>query len=738
MLRGYMKNYENDFGNEKAQRAVTNFIKIVEQARNGDLSGENLRHLDLSHTPMDGLYFSHSKRVAHFDGSILSSESLLQEGHVEHINCVTYSPDGKSIATTSYNNLRICSAETGEIQNKIESAYRFLSVDYSADGQYIVTAHDDGTAVVWDKDTLFVKSLIGHGGGVNTAKFSPCGNFLLTASEDKTARIWNLQTDEVVILEGHTRAIQSANYNPDGGRQIVTSSQDGSVRIWDSQTGVLLKTPFSDRSLHNTAVYSRDGEFIFILADDVYVYSVKTEKLTKIYSSYDEVVTDIKISPDGKYFIFTLLPVYHHLEDMQIWDAKTFRPLKRLKECKNNALNIAFSPDSAYIAIAHTISTEIWSVNTCDIVLKLRGYSKAIKQAAFSSDNKYIAVATAEGGARIWDFDKDVVVKTLHSFGNDVESVAYSSNGNFILTVDERIHLWNAKSGEHIKTLKSSENSSGTIEVAIFSPSDKLIIAVGLSRMHYIIDIWDTEKGEHIKTLHRTVSDYNKPESLSCSADENFIIISFSNDHAHMWNINNDQFVRVLGNNNLRSNKISYTPDGKYIIAVSNKFGWDAMDVWDAKTRAHIRTFDTISTNFEMITYIGVTSGPDGNFIFGLVVEVDDRTGNGVESCSVWSVETGELVRTMEPFAGNVIGYSKDGKWLAIRESKYGKFGNNLSAPRRIIGEILQVRDSETGKVVRSFESYPGLHIEGCTFRNTTFTDDALVGIIRQYGGIFV
>lgn len=39
-------------------------------------------------------------------------------------------------------------------------------------------------------------SLVGHGGPVYSASFSPCNRYLLSASEDSTVRLWGLETAE--------------------------------------------------------------------------------------------------------------------------------------------------------------------------------------------------------------------------------------------------------------------------------------------------------------------------------------------------------------------------------------------------------------------------------------------------------------------------------------------------------------------------------------------------------------
>ncbi|MGH9851112.1 MAG: WD40 repeat domain-containing protein, partial [Blastocatellia bacterium] len=69
--------------------------------------------------------------------------------------------------------------------------------------------------------------------GVNSASFSPDGNYVVTASEDGTAQIWKAETGKsVATLSGHILAVRSAVFTPDG-LSVITAGADNTVRVWD-------------------------------------------------------------------------------------------------------------------------------------------------------------------------------------------------------------------------------------------------------------------------------------------------------------------------------------------------------------------------------------------------------------------------------------------------------------------------------------------------------------------------
>jgi roadblock/LC7 domain-containing protein len=63
------------------------------------------------------------------------------------------------------------------------------NASFSPDGKTIVTASWDNTARVWDLSGKQLAELKGHTGAVINASFSPDGKTIVTASSDNTARV---------------------------------------------------------------------------------------------------------------------------------------------------------------------------------------------------------------------------------------------------------------------------------------------------------------------------------------------------------------------------------------------------------------------------------------------------------------------------------------------------------------------------------------------------------------------
>ncbi|MEG3872907.1 nSTAND1 domain-containing NTPase, partial [Microcoleus sp. Z1_B5] len=113
------------------------------------------------------------------------------------------------------------------------------SVSFSPDGKYIATASWDNTARLWDLTGKLIQDFKGHQDWVNSVSFSPDGKYIATASDDKTARLWDLTGKLIQEFKGHQEGVNSVSFSPDG-KYIATASWDKTARLWDL-TGKLIQ-----------------------------------------------------------------------------------------------------------------------------------------------------------------------------------------------------------------------------------------------------------------------------------------------------------------------------------------------------------------------------------------------------------------------------------------------------------------------------------------------------------------
>ena len=79
--------------------------------------------------------------------------------------------------------------------------HEVLGVSFSPDGRRVATASEDGSAKIWDSGSgQELLSLRAHKGSVRSVAFSPDGRRLATGSDDQTVQIYALDISDLMKL----------------------------------------------------------------------------------------------------------------------------------------------------------------------------------------------------------------------------------------------------------------------------------------------------------------------------------------------------------------------------------------------------------------------------------------------------------------------------------------------------------------------------------------------------------
>jgi eukaryotic-like serine/threonine-protein kinase len=161
-------------------------------------------------------------------------------GHSQRVNAVTWSPDGKYIASGS-------SDGTVQVWRTVDSNRTFSYNDHSShstssvsvvrtvawapDGKYIAFGCDDRLVHVWNAitgDRLLIYR--GHFGRVYALAWAPGSSQIVSTDDQQSAQVWDAFTGNNPVDHGY--ALYAVTWSPDGSR-VASASGDKTVGVWN-------------------------------------------------------------------------------------------------------------------------------------------------------------------------------------------------------------------------------------------------------------------------------------------------------------------------------------------------------------------------------------------------------------------------------------------------------------------------------------------------------------------------
>lgn len=301
-----------------------------------------------------------------------------------------------------------------------ESAFRLsghkrdvTALAFSPDGKWLATGSFDATVRLWQdfKDDAAGMLLAGNPAKTVTAlAFSPDGHYLAAGAFDGSVTVWLLHqpVPQVIYrLFDHPGRIASLAFSSDGSRLMAATPQ--SVWIWERKERSFSRVVSLDypQKFVGDVDFSPDGEWLAIAADDntVWLQQVATGEVPLRLGGHQGKIVTLAFSPDGQY-----LASGSRDRMVNLWQVDTKDPegveatyLKTLPH-GSQLKQVAFSGSAAMLATVDISGLlQLWAVPGGDPLAgpQLDGDVR-VRTAEFSPGGDILAAAVSGFAVNLW------------------------------------------------------------------------------------------------------------------------------------------------------------------------------------------------------------------------------------------------------------------------------------------------------------------------------------------------
>ncbi|MCI0358332.1 MAG: WD40 repeat domain-containing protein, partial [Planctomycetaceae bacterium] len=280
-------------------------------------------------------------------------------------------------------------------------------IQFSADGQRLVTVSNYGSIRLWGRDARPLGEPIVHQGSVESAGLSRDGQLVATINANGEGQVWNAMTCKAIgqpLLKCDSLALSPT------GAAVLTGD-----RMWRAPRGSSLGPPLvhgdmdprilwlsfspDGRKLASVGWISADGACLLtahIYGKEVQVWNGRSGQRIGPPIRPEGGLSAVALSSDGQM-------VATAGSKIRLWSAKTGEQMPGTMDNEEAIDHLTFSPNGKWLlAVDRDRTARLWEVQTAQPVGPPLFHMARVHQAVFLGDGPLLVAGTGDG-AQIWD-----------------------------------------------------------------------------------------------------------------------------------------------------------------------------------------------------------------------------------------------------------------------------------------------------------------------------------------------
>jgi WD40 repeat protein len=249
----------------------------------------------------------------------------------------------------------------------------------------------------------------------------------------------------------------------------------------------------------------------------------------------------------------------------RIWNLETGVESLTLAGHAETVTDVVYTTDGKKVfTCSYDATVRSWDAETGDQIEEYRveGNHWQIDELALAPDGKHLISGLRNGDLRIWDIEKNTLVRTLELHDDGISSIEFSEDGKQVLSASfsKTAILWDWETGEELASFK--DNSY--LCVARFAPNGVDIITGGLSQNAIL---WEAKTQKAIRTFKGHSSNVT---DVDFTADGKYMITAGTDKVARIWNFETGAEVGILMGHSNQILAVRILKDQKTVVTAGS------------------------------------------------------------------------------------------------------------------------------------------------------------------------
>ncbi len=272
------------------------------------------------------------------------------------------------------------------------------------------------------------------------------------------------------------------------------------------------------------------------------------------------------------------------------------------------------------------------------LIYTFKKHSDFINSIDIHPEKELLVTGSKDQKVILWDLREKKDLLTLDDNTGEIQCVAFSPDGKYLVGSDRNIiRVWTVE-GEYINSLSGHATAVWSID---FNPAGDRIVTGSFDRT---FRLWDFI---NLKELSEFEGHSKSVLAVAFHPVRNVIASGSLDETIRLWDMTSHRIIHTFKGHSGNIYSLDFSPDGKYLISASRDH---TIKLWDVDEKELIRTFEGHTA-----AVFSVAFSPAGNHLL---------SGSVDQTIKLWERSTGNCIHTFTGHEGAVccVAFCPDGE----------------------------------------------------------------------------